>query len=374
MEWRMAANILFVIDQFKHPNAGTEGQLLKLVEHLDRDKFAPQLLVFSDSNWLENNEFPCAVSVLNSQSLLSLVTWWRLLLFALNYRRSGGRLAHIFFNDPSIVCPPVFWLCGIKSFISRRDLGYWYTPTLLKILNVTRYFCAGVLVNSQAVANKTVQFEGFSPTNVHVIYNGFEPFVKSRQSVDELESLVKEKKLIVGIVANIRPLKRVSDLITALAHLKDRVPELVMVHIGDGNVDELHRLADELEIDNRVHFLGARSDIYSCLKYFDIAVLCSESEGFSNSIIEYSLAGIPVICTNVGGNPEAIKDGFNGYLYDVGDINALAQKLNRLASSHQDREWLGKIGQLNAIQRYSVSSMVHSYEEIYQQYLSEYSA
>jgi len=365
--------ILYVIDHFKNPNAGTEGQLYQLIKHLDRTQFEPHLLVFTDSAWLQAHEFPCPVSILGSRSLSSVKTWWRLYRHARSYQQSGGRLAQVFFNDPSIICPPIFKLCGLKILISRRDMGYWYTPLLKRILNITRYFCTGAVANSQAVAAITCAAEGFKPTAVRVIYNGYEPQdaaentpVNKVVEIKELQRLKTQGRILVGLVANIRPIKRIDDMVKALAQVKDTAPQLDFVHIGDGDKTILNHLANELGIAERVHCLGARSDIKNCLRYFDFAALCSESEGFSNAIVEYLQAGLPVVCSRVGGNPEAVSAGFNGLLYEYGDIAALAEHLSTLANHKTlcDAYSINAYKQANA--RYTLEVMIEAHQQLYQ--------
>ena len=197
--------ILYVIDCFKDPNAGTEGQLHQLVKHLDREKFTPELLVFSNSDWLAKNPFPCHVHVLGYRSLSSPATWWALLKFAKSFAARGGRLAHVFFNDASIICPPVFKLFGIKTLISRRDMGYWYTSGNKALLNFTRLFTCGAAVNSKAVAEVTCEVEGFKSEDVHVIYNGYETDSGIYSAVPELELIKSNTDFLMTLVANIRP-------------------------------------------------------------------------------------------------------------------------------------------------------------------------
>lgn len=357
--------VLYVIDHFKNPNAGTEGQLYQLIKHLDRQKYAPQLLLFSDSAWLQKSDFPCPVEVIGSSSLSSPKTWWRLFVAAQRFRRAGGRLAHVFFNDPSIICPPVFKLCAIQTIISRRDMGYWYTNRLKKLLNLTRRCCSGVVVNSQAVAEITCASEGFSKADVTVIYNGYEAQNNPLSNIAELAAIKGGGRQIVGLVANIRPIKRIDDMIKALAVIKDSAPLLDFVHIGDGDSSELKALAKRLGVGERVHFLGPRADIKSCLQYFDLAALCSQSEGFSNAIVEYLQSGIPVVCSRVGGNPEAVRSGFNGCLYDCGDVDALAKGLSELVLNKETRLLYSKNAQQQANERYTVEAMIESHQVLY---------
>jgi glycosyltransferase involved in cell wall biosynthesis len=93
------------------------------------------------------------------------------------------------------------------------------------------------------------------------------------------------------------------------------------------------------------------------IERFTVAVLCSESEGFSNSIIEYLQAGRPVVCTATGGNPEIVRDGHNGFLVPVGDAAALAERLVRLLSDDALARRLGAAGR-EIVSSYTQARMV----------------
>ena len=151
--------ILFVIDYFKDSNSGTEGQLLQLIANIDRRQFSPLLLVFQPSHYLSKHGFPCPYTVLGVSSLTNPVMWWQLFLYAQTVRREGVELAHVYFNDASVICPPVFAFAGIKTIISRRDMGYWYDSLYKILLRVTGRFVAAVVVNSHAVAQVTEAVE-----------------------------------------------------------------------------------------------------------------------------------------------------------------------------------------------------------------------
>ena len=83
-------------------------------------------------------------------------------------------------------------------------------------------------------------------------------------------------------------------------------------------MEELRALAGKLGVGGRVIFTGGVERPSRYIRRFDVAVLCSESEGFSNAIIEYMADARPVVCTDTGGNPELVRDGVNGYLVPVG--------------------------------------------------------
>lgn len=364
--------ILFVIDHFRNPHAGTEGQLFQLIKGLDRGRFSPHLLVFRDSEYLKKQGFPCDYSVLGHHRLLSLKTWIALWKFARQFRASGGRLAHIFFNDPSVLCPPIFRMNGIEAIISRRDMGYWYTRQYLAMLFISGRFVSAAITNSEAVRQITVQKEPVPMSRAYVIYNGYEfdgGVVPMPEDLRELRANHPDV-IIVGIVANIRPIKRIKDAIMALGVLAREGVRVHLVVIGDGEPAYLERLGREQGVAEQVHFLGPRDNVKACLGALDIGLLCSESEGFSNALVEYMQAGLPVVCSAVGGNPEAVSQGETGYLYPCGEVATLAGYIKRLAADDELRTRLGENARECARNRFSMQAMVGQHQVIYQQFLS----
>ena len=365
--------LLFVIDYFRNPRAGTEGQLFALIEGLDRNEFAPHLLVFEESSWLREHSFPCEYTVLGHRSLRSPATWLAIGRKAKAFHKKGFRLAHVFFNDPSIICPPVFRLFGIRTLLSRRDMGYWYTPALKCILRVTGRFAEGVVVNSRAVQRVTAEAEGFAKESVYVIYNGFADrdtrAFNDCAVLSRLQQLRKEGATLMGLVANIRPIKRIGDAVDCLALLKDSVPDLQLVVLGAGDGSELTRQADANAVGDRCHLLGSSDSIPACLAQLDIGILCSESEGFSNAIVEYKRAGLPVVCSNVGGNPEAVRDGEDGFVYPVGDTQALAVAVATLAGDSNLRKVMGARAKENAQREFGMSRMIAAHQALYRDIL-----
>lgn len=360
--------ILFVIDHFRNPNAGTEGQVFNLINRLDRARFEPVLLVFRDSEYLQKYGFPCDYHVLGYTRLFSPVTWRALWKMARKFRSSGIRLAHVFFNDPSIICPPVFTLNSIKTIISRRDMGYWYTPAYRAMLAVSGRFVSAAITNSDAVRQVTARAEPFDPSQVHVVYNGYEEGDTSCDAPADIIGLRNKhpNAVFAGLVANIRPIKRIEDAVMAVGQLHQNSHDVHLILIGDGNQASLRLLASEQGVTDRIHFLGPRADVKACLKALDIGLLCSESEGFSNAIIEYMQAGLPVVCSSVGGNPEAVEHGETGYLYSCGDITELAKHLQVLSNSSELRQRIGDNAVSRARERFSMETMVAKHQDIYE--------
>ena len=358
-------NILYVIDRFDSPGAGTEGQLWRLVRGMQARGHQVRLLILAPSPWIEANGFPCPVDVLGRTQVSRPATWLAMFRYARQCRKDGIQLVQCFFNDASVLCPPIFRMVGIPVLISRRDMGFWYTSLYRKVLPFTGRFVTAVVVNSQAVAEITARVERIPTSRIEVIYNGYESGDVDAVFVPELEGFRKLFPVVFMLVANQRPIKRIQDAIRALAMIVQKGVNAGLVLVGGGDWIPLQKLARDLGVAENVCFLGPRSDAQACLGYADIGILCSESEGFSNAIVEYMQAGLPVICTDTGGNPEAVRNGREGYVVPVADVEALAGAMRALAMDPQLRKQLGEQARLSASQRFGMDRMLAQHEALY---------
>jgi len=349
----MAVKIMYLVDQYLGPWAGTEGQLLHLLQHLDRSRFEPTMVLLRDSDYVRQNALPCPVRVVGITKLASARSLARMLRLAFVARREGVRLVHCFFNDSALIAPAFLKMFGIRVLASRRDMGIWYTRENLPILRMIARFVDRYVANSAVVKRLVQEQERVPARKISVIYNGYPRDDDDRDSAMAAPALagVEEGAPLVGIVANLRPIKRIDTLVEAFARLSARCPAARLVVVGDnaseqakGTMQELEAMARRLAIRDRIVFAGQVSRPAAYISRFTVAVLSSESEGFSNSIIEYMRASRPVVCTNAGGNPEIVEDGVTGLLFPVGDADALADRLNRLLSDRALAQRLGQEG------------------------------
>ena len=132
----MATKIMYLVDYYGGPQAGTEGQLLQLLQHHDRSRYEPALTLLRSSDYIERNPLDCPVKILGVTRLASVRSIFKVLRFALGLRREGYRLVHCFLNDVSLIAPPLLRMFGIRVLVSRRDMGFWYTPGKLGVLRL----------------------------------------------------------------------------------------------------------------------------------------------------------------------------------------------------------------------------------------------
>lgn len=364
--------ILYVLDEFAGRTAGTEGQFLELVTGVRARKADVLVMVLRASPALrELDGIPTKIVGLRSLASLGAVrALWRLVRGA---RAAGADIAHLFFNDASIACPIPLRLAGIPVIVSRRDLGFWYTPGVLPLLRMNRGAVSIVVANSLAVKREVVRQERYPESRVTVIHNGWRQR-EAREDPAEVRAAlgIPAAAKMLLIVANLRPLKRVDDAIriTALALRAD--PEVWLAVVGadrsgatGSERQRLTSLARQLGIADRVVFAGSRPDPWPVISACDVGLLCSESEGLSNTLIEYSAAGKPVVCSSVGGNEEVVVDSQSGFLYAVGNVEQAAGKVGELLRDPELSRRMGVVGRQLVASRFGIEEMVESHLRLY---------
>ena len=185
--------------------------------------------------------------------------------------------------------------------------------------------------------------------------------------------LAADDEKIVTHVSNHRKVKRIEDVINIFYRIQKEVKsKLIMVGQGPER-ENAEDLVAKLGIEEKVLFLGESHEIDTVLSYSDLFLLPSEKESFGLAALEAMVNGVPVISTNTGGLPEVNKQGFSGYLSDVGDVDEMAA--NGI-SILKDEENLKKF-KINAREQsfiFDIYSVVPLYENLYQKALERVKA
>jgi len=174
-----------------------------------------------------------------------------------------------------------------------------------------------------------------------------------------------ERDVVIIHISNFRPVKRIQDLIYAMSMVVKRAANARLVLVGDGpERHDVERLIDRLDLRRNVLVTGFRSDVPHMLRCSDVLVLCSESESAPLTLLEGMSSGLPVVATSVGGIPEMVRDGFNGFLVPPKNPEALAAKLIELNEDKQLGKRLGKAARRTVLERYTAENAVRLYEEV----------
>lgn len=347
--------IAYFIDLW-NPGAGTENQLLGILQHLDPTEVNARLFTLREPVPDQyRNAIPWPVECLGVQSLISVNGLIKFFGLVRRLKRERFDIVMIYFIDSNLFVTPACRLAGIKAtVVNRRDMGYWYEPGILGKLNRVNRHTNYFLVNSRAIKKVVAANEHFPAERIEVIYNALWGGSQSAAPAFRREdfSLPPDCPL-VGIVANLRPVKRVDRFIAMAAQVAAQIPSAHFLIAGQGELKpNLQQQVVELNLTERVHFLGPVADVKRLLPLLDAGVLTSESEGFSNALIEYVSAGVPAVTFAVGGNPEIVEDGVNGRLAPDGDVDALADAVVALLNDRELRLRMAQAGRNRAAREY----------------------
>jgi glycosyltransferase involved in cell wall biosynthesis len=183
---------------------------------------------------------------------------------------------------------------------------------------------------------------------------------------------IPDDRFTVGWIGRMTAVKRTRDIVIALKRLLDPGVDACLCLVGDGpDREPTEWLAHELGIVDRCLFLGYRDDVAPFYAAFDALILPSANEGTPVSAIEALAAGRPVVATRVGGVSDVIRDGVDGFLVEPGDVDALADRLGRLAVDGELARRMGEAGRARVLERYSVSRLVGDVDDLYRRLLAE---
>ena len=327
-------------------NAGTEGQVVELSRRL-RTRVDLHVATFETSeprlpaDYITFAGFPVN-ALWGPRGMRQIV---RLAAFI---RSRNIQVVHGFMPKASLAGAIAGAIAGAPVILtSRRNLGYHYTPRSLMLTRAVNRFVTRIVANSEAARTVAIEREGVHPDKIDVLYNGVDvdKFHPAGLAAEQTELPVPPEARVVGIVANYRPVKNLPLFLRAAAIVAREIPDTWFLLVGTGAMENsLRELAGELGISGRVIFTGGHGRVLPYLHRMSVGCLCSNSEGFSNSILEYMAAGLPVVATDVGGNAEAVQDGRTGFLVKELTPEAFAAPILRLLQDEELRNRMGHMG------------------------------
>ena len=261
-------------------------------------------------------------------------------------------------------------LAGIPVVIGHEHSWSFEGRRLRRLLDrhlIARFGDAHIAV-SREDRRRMIEIEGIAPNKVVLVPNG----IPASSSTADMATVRKELGLaddapVIGTVGVLRPEKAIEVLIEATAALRPQFPTIQLMVIGPGGErPRLEALAMELGIGDAVRFLGRRLDVPDLLKSLDVAVCCSDREGFPLSVMEYMEAGAPVVATRVGGIPDMIENGVHGLLVPPRDPKQLATAIAALLQ-HPDRAaGLAERARERRLDELDAATMVRHIEALYE--------
>ena len=324
---------------------GSERQLTETAKALHRNGAPVHVGCFHDSGIRAQELRTAGVPVVRFpvRSFASFSALEGFASFARYVRRHRIALTHSFDMPLTIFSTFAGRLSGRRAVLSsQRSYRVRLTPAELRLVRVTDKLVNAVVVNCQAIRRHLIEDEGIPAGRVHVCYNGIDTRVFFPSPQPRAEPL-GEGAIVIGTVAVLRPEKGLPTLVEAFARVHRECPAARLLIVGDGPVrSQLEDMARSLGVREYVRFKPATSDVAAWLNRMDIFVLPSLSEALSNSLMEAMACRVAPVASNVGGNPELVREGENGFLFPAGDADSLAFALLRLARDSSLRQRFGE--------------------------------
>lgn len=238
-------------------------------------------------------------------------------------------------------------------------------------------FSDAIITVSEYDKQTAIKYKITHPKKIIIIHNGLD--IKEFFSAIKISAEEKKKELelekedrIVGIVANFYPVKGLKFFIQAARYVSSTLSRVKFVIVGDGKEREmLQALVRQLNLEEKVLFLGYREDVPEILQIFDVFVLSSLKEGFPFTILEAMITGLPIVATRVGGIPEVIQHTKSGLLVPPGDSQELAKNIISLLKDKSRAEKIALGAKKRILSNFVLDSMLKQTEELYQELLAK---
>jgi len=229
-----------------------------------------------------------------------------------------------------------------------------------------------IVANSKAVENYLIQ-NGVAREKINVIYNGLDlerltPEETNRRRICEALNLPTDENIkFITLVANLRHTVKNQPMFLRVAKtVAEKIPEAHFVLAGEGKLkNDLEILAGELKISDRAHFIGRCTRVPELLAISYAGVLTSFAEGFSNSILEYMAARLPVVATNVGGANEAIAVNETGFVVESDDDKTMSERMILLLENPEQAKKMGERGRQIVEEKFSCETQLRQTLELY---------
>jgi L-malate glycosyltransferase len=229
----------------------------------------------------------------------------------------------------------------------------------------------GVTAVSQFLKDATINVIG-ARSDIQVIYN-FVNCDKCRPSSNRQlkEYFAPGGESILIHVSNFRPVKRPADVVEIFVRVQEKIPATLLM-VGDGpERSNAEWTARNCGVEHKVHFLGKRDNIEELIGISDLLLLPSENESFGLVALEAMACQVPVVASRVGGLPEVVTDGVEGFLAEPRDIEQMAARSLDVLRDKSRRTEMGERARETARTRFASTKIIAAYEDYYRKILNQ---
>lgn len=356
-------------------SAGVGGgpkHVFDLVTRLSRPEFSPLVAAPPDGPFFER--FTKAGIEIHALALNRLNPWTLARLCRVA-RRGGAHLIHSHGKGAGLYGRLAAWLLGIPAVHTFHGIHYQDYSPAARWLYLVLERRLGRLTRTVITLSRAQEAEGialglFPSSRSAVVPNGID--------VGEVDTLVASQAIpraaiglgpedrVVGCVARFDPVKGLDILLETTRRLRERIPGLRLVLVGEGPEEtRLRRLAGEFGLGSVVTFAGVVEDALRMFPAWDLYISASRREGLPYAVLEAMACRLPIVATDIPGHREVVIDGTTGILVPPDDPETLAGKIAVLLADRPRRERFGEAGRERVMEAFGIKPMVRRIEELY---------
>jgi N-acetyl-alpha-D-glucosaminyl L-malate synthase BshA len=244
-------------------------------------------------------------------------------------------------------------------------------PSFLPLIKFSIENSDGVTAVSRFLKEKTITNYNIEK-EIEVIPNFVDTdLYKPSKSLENRKLIAKPEEKILIHVSNFRPVKRVQDVIKIFNLVSKKIPSKLIL-VGDGpDRSDCEKLCRELNICDKVKFLGKQTALVDILSISDLFLIPSQSESFGLAALEAMSCGLPVISSSIGGLPELIVHGETGYIAEIGDIERMAKYAVDLLTSESKYKYFSENSRKRAVEKFNINAITQMYEHYYYKTLNQ---
>jgi len=365
--------ILFVIPSLS--GGGAERVVVNLINFLDEEKYEKWLVLF-ESKLDYKEKITSSVKII---SLKKKTRWdflkliWRLKSVIRNFKPNVVISFLFYANIITVLAKILSFSKRFKVIICEHNYAPIYLPksrfaVIKKILLKFTYSRADLIIAvSDSIKKALVTVFHIPEFKIKRIYNPFYLEEIERLSREDIKlDVFHEKNKILISIGRLTYQKRFDRLLRVFAEIRKKMDNVYLIILGKGELKkELQSLAEELNIDKFVYFVGFQKNPYAWLSKADVFVLTSDYEGLPNVIIEAMACGVPVVSTDcLSGPNEIITNGKNGILVPPQDEKALAEAILKVLQDDNLKSKLIEEGRKRA-QDFDIHKILPQYEKLF---------
>jgi len=357
--------------------AGAERLVVHLLEHVDRERFAPVCICLGNpvGSHLEARVQQLGVPLhfLGKGDKMSLEVLRKLDALFRQYRPAvvHTHLLALNYAYPLMIRYRTPARVYTVHNLAEKDIGLRTAPMVRAL--AFRYRIGGVVPVAIAEEVRATIQRVYGYPDPPLIPNGiptdeYAPNPDTRAQWRQAHG-IEPRATVLTHIGRFAVQKNHALLVEAFAQVHSDAP-LYLLLVGAGELeDAVREQVAGLGLQGRVRFLGIRADVADILRASDVFVLSSRWEGNPMSVMEAMAAGLPVVSTAVGGVPELVQEGVTGRLVPSEDAGALAQAMQALVDDPARRQAMGAAARQHAVARFDIRHTVRGYEQLYESLL-----